>query len=333
MTVSVWVGLNESFGECELSEGLPDHVPVLLEPILSWLVTDATRVYADCTAGLGGHASAVAERIRGREGAVVALNDLDSVNLEVAEASVRSAGGAGVGLHLSRNNFVAFPRTLIEAGLHADSVLADLGFSSSQMDNPERGLSIRLDGPLDMRFDPGAGRSAADLVNSAAERELSDIIKRFGEEPAARRVARAIVQRRSESRFETTGDLVSCLVGVLGRPSRGSIHPATKTFQALRIAVNDELSNLDSLLESIARAALATRNNPARSWLRAGARIGIISFHSLEDRRVKVAMKGWQDRSLGRVLTKTPVVADEGEVCMNPRSRSAKLRIFEVRGS
>lgn len=312
---------------------LPRHIPVLLEHVLAGVLTEQSCVYADCTAGLGGHAAAVAARMNGRDGATVALNDLDAANLKLAERAVSDACGDGVRVLTSNANFVAFPRFLLESGVQADAVLADLGFSSSQMDAPERGLSIKADGPLDMRFDPRTPLTAGEIVNTYHERELADIIKRFGEEPAARRIASAIVARRAGAPLTSTKDLASCITGVLGRPAKGSIHPATRTFQALRIAVNDELASLDALLESIARSALANRNNPRNAWLAPGARIAIISFHSLEDRRVKVAFRAWSDRGLGVVKTKTPLVADEQERAENPRSRSAKLRIFELQGS
>jgi 16S rRNA (cytosine1402-N4)-methyltransferase len=230
-------------------------------------------------------------------------------------------------------SFVAAPRRLVELGLRADVVLADLGFSSNQMDDADRGLSFRREGPLDMRFDRTMGRSAADLVNEASEAELREIIREYGEERRAARVASKIVEARASGPIETTSRLASIVRGAVGGP-RGSgpgrrIDPATRTFQALRIAVNDELGALGALLEAMERG-VAMRSSD-RSWLSGDARVGVISFHSLEDRMVKRSFGSLASRGL--VEASEPVSPGEAEVARNPRSRSARLRVARSAGS
>lgn len=315
------------------------HAPVLLDQVLEALQPQAGEVVLDCTVGRGGHAAALAERLAGSGGGTMVLCDLDRGNLEYAEARVREVTGAGVevvGLH---GNFASVPRRMLEMGLSADCVLADLGFSSNQMDDRSRGLSFQGAGPLDMRLDPSGPVTAADLVNSVSEQELSEILRDFGEERQHRLIARKVVAARQASPIQTTAELAEIVRSVVGTRvhsgsggSRKQIHPATKTFQALRIAVNDELGNLDALLEAIQRAGSAMRIEPggASRWIRRGARIAVISFHSLEDRRVKRAFAGLQDRGLGRVLNSRPISAGEDELSQNPRSRSAKLRAIRM---
>jgi 16S rRNA (cytosine1402-N4)-methyltransferase len=191
-------------------------------------------------------------------------------------------------------------------------VLFDLGLSSAHLDESGRGFSFRFDEPLDMRFDIRSGETAADLLNSLPEDELVRVLREYGEEPRARRVARAIVERRP---FERTSELVS----VVGQ-QRGRIHPATRVFQALRIAVNDELAALEEGLEA------------AVNLLRPGGRLAVISFHSLEDRIVKWRFRGWADSGLVRLLTRKPRVPAAAEIEENPRARSAKLRVAERLG-
>jgi 16S rRNA (cytosine1402-N4)-methyltransferase len=196
-------------------------------------------------------------------------------------------------------------------------IVFDLGVSSMQLDASGRGFSFRGDEPLDMRFGANSGMpTAADLLNSLPEAELEHVLRAYGEEPRARRLARTIVQRRGQRPFDRTGDLVAAVTVALG-PARGRIHPATRTFQALRIAVNDELGALETGLE----AALAL--------LRPGGRVAVISFQSLEDRIVKWRFRGWADEGRVRVLTRKPLVPDADELDRNPRARSAKLRVAE----
>ncbi len=314
------------------------HAPVLLEETLGLLDPQGGEVVLDCTAGRGGHALALAERLKAGGGGTLVLCDLDRENLEYAGQRVKAAVGESVRVEAMQGNFAAAPRRMLELGLSADVVLADLGFSSNQMDDRSRGLSFQGDGPLDMRLDPEGPVTAAQLVNSISEQELSEILRDFGEERQHRAIARKVVAVRSASPIQTTAELAEIVRSVVGNrpnPKGGSkkpIHPATKTFQALRIAVNDELGNLDALLEAVQRAASAMRidRGEAVRWIRSGARVAIISFHSLEDRRVKRAFAAMEDRGLGEVLTNRPISAGEGEISQNPRSRSAKLRAIRM---
>lgn len=278
--------------------------------------------YVDCTAGLGGHAALIAPGLA--PGGTVVLNDSDPGNLGVAAAKVRGAA-PGVRVVEFHGNFALLASRLVEVGIRADLVLADLGFASNQMDNPERGFSFMHDGPLDMRLDPTLPLTAADLVNSAPERELTRILGEFGEEKQAFRIARKLCRARQESPIKTTAQLASIVRSVV--PRGGSrIDPATRTFQALRIAVNDELGSLEAVLDSVARIS---ERRSAESWLNPGARVGMISFHSLEDRLVKrgfsrVVAAGGKDVSGGAV---GPTEAEAGA---NPRARSAKFRVVEI---
>lgn len=302
------------------------HIPVLLDETVALLNPQPGQVFVDCTAGLGGHAAEMARRLG--PGGVVILNDVDPANLARAEARVREAA-PGVRVVAFLGNYAELPQRLEEAGLAADLVLADLGFSSSQMDDPARGFSFMRDGPLDMRLDPALPVSAADLVASLTEDELVRLIEEFGEEPAARRIARKLVRARAEHPIVTTARLAEVVRAALP-PARGQpVDPATRTFQALRIAVNDEIGGLESLLYRISAASGAVaRGEP--SWLRPGATVGIIAFHSLEDRPVK--------RAFGELVTEGRAceVGDgfirpsQHEIDANPRSRSARLRVIRI---
>ncbi len=306
------------------------HEPVLAREVVELLDPRPGGTILDCTAGLGGHGALLAARV-GASGRVI-LNDLDPGHLERAAARVRASSEAMV--ETLRGNFAEAPRKLAERGWSADVVLADLGFASSQVEDPERGLSFRREGPLDMRLDPEGPLTAAELVNTADEEELAEIIRDFGEERMARRVARKIVASRAERPIETTGRLASIVrSAVRSRPGQSRIDPATRTFQALRIAVNDELGSLTSLLESVRRtASVAAIGGGEGGWLASGARIGVISFHSLEDRLAKRAFADLIERSLAIGLTRKPVTASEEEQARNPRSRSAKLRVIRLSG-
>ncbi|MEM9083639.1 MAG: 16S rRNA (cytosine(1402)-N(4))-methyltransferase RsmH [Planctomycetota bacterium] len=313
------------------------HIPVLAQEIADCLALKVGGCYVDCTAGLGGHAEMMARRI-GPSGVVV-LNDVDPANLRAAEGRVREAV-PGMTVHSIQGNFVSVPRRVAELGLQADAVLADLGFASNQMDDGLRGFSFRQDGPLDMRLDPALPRTAADLINELPEAELAEIIFRFGEERVSRRIAAKVAAVRKERPIETTAELADLVTECVGSPRPGKsspgnskpIHPATRTFQALRIAVNDELGALDGLLEAVGRVANAPQGSTTRQqgWLAEGARVGIISFHSLEDRPVKRAFGGWAKRGRAKSLTAKPIVAQETEVGSNPRSRSAKFRAIAL---
>ncbi|MDX9912107.1 MAG: 16S rRNA (cytosine(1402)-N(4))-methyltransferase RsmH [Phycisphaerales bacterium] len=329
-----------------MGEDGPTHVPVMLDEVVGALAPRSGEVYADCTAGLGGHAAEVA---RGMGDGTVVLCDLDAGNLVHAAARVRDAAPRAR-VETLHTSFASLPVRLSRLGLRADMVLADLGFASSQMDDPARGFSMKRDGPLDMRLHreakmppesgealpPPAARtsSAADLVNSLPENELSRIIHEYGEDPAARRIAAAIVKARREAPIETTGRLAQVIRASLGVPpgrdkGPGGIDPATRTFQALRIAVNDEIGNLEALLAAIARDA--RRGAESREWLAPGARVAIISFHSLEDRPVKRLFKELVGEGRAERVGEEVGTPSEGEVGRNPRARSAKLRVIRVR--
>ncbi|MDX2131404.1 MAG: 16S rRNA (cytosine(1402)-N(4))-methyltransferase RsmH [Planctomycetota bacterium] len=301
----------------------PGHVPVLAREVVDLLDPRAGETYVDCTAGLGGHAALIAPRLS--PGGRVFLTDVDPANLNAAAARVRAAA-PGVEVGTLQVNFAVLPHELAARGVRADLVLADLGFASTQVDDPARGLSFMREGPLDMRLDPTLPVSAAELVNSLAESELVRILEEFGEERQARRVARAMVAARAKSPLRTTTELAEVVRRVV--PRSGPTDPATRTFQALRIAVNDELGNLEALLAAVERDG----RSGSAGWLSGEARVGVISFHSLEDRAVKEAFGrctdgGWDEVSHGVVM------AGEGEREANPRARSAKLRVVRRAGA
>ncbi len=305
----------------------PEHVPVLPAQVLAHLAPGAGDTYVDCTAGLGGHAGMVAGLLG--PGATIVLNDLDAGNLALAQAHVQSAApGARVLTH--RGSFSALPHWLKQHATAADLVLADLGFASTQVDDPRRGLSFMHDGPLDMRLDPQGPLTCETLVNSASEGELEQIIRDYGEERHAKLVARRIVDRRRQEPLRTTAQLASAVRSALASKGSGGIDPATRTFQALRIAVNDELGHLEAWLDLVAQGAQAAARG-APTWLRPGARVVVISFHSLEDRPVKRAFIELVRAGLAQGLTKEPVEADAQEIARNVRSRSAKLRAIRLR--
>jgi 16S rRNA (cytosine1402-N4)-methyltransferase len=280
------------------------HLAVLPVEVLRLLDPRPGEVWVDCTVGAGGHARLFVERL-GPVGRLIGL-DQDPAMLELARARLIDRP-----VELVHANFDQLPEVLANRKIEAvDGVLADLGFASDQVEQPERGLSFRSQGPLDMRLDPTTGVTAAELVNTMSEATLADLFHEYGEERQSRRVARRIVERRKEKPFATTSDLAD-LVRSCVRKS-GGIDPATRVFQALRIAVNDELGALDRLLAALPRV------------VKPGGRAGIISFHSLEDRRVKHAFR---DRAVWEPLTKKPVEAGEEEIAQNPRARSAKLRV------
>lgn len=289
------------------------HIPVLPRQVLEVLNVSPGEVVVDLTVGLGGHAALLAERL-GAEGVLIGL-DMDPRNLEEAE---RRLAGRACRVVLHHANFADLGRVLAECGVdQVDAMLADLGVASPQVDEAERGFSFLRDGPLDMRMDPRLSTTAADLVNRMKERELGDLIYFNAQEPAARRIAQRICAARRESRITTTGrlaDVIAAAVGVDPRSRKSKIHPATLTFQALRMAVNDEIGNLRKLLAA------------APSLLAPGGRLAIIAFHSVEDKVVKLDFRARQAAGVYQILTKKPLIADEEERRRNPRSRSAKLR-------
>jgi 16S rRNA (cytosine1402-N4)-methyltransferase len=289
----------------------PAHTSVLLEAVLEALQPRPGSGFRalDCTVGAGGHSFGLLER-SSPDGQLVGL-DADPAALDLAAARLAPFAGR---FELRNANFGRLGDLHIEP---VDAVLFDLGLSSMQLESSGRGFSFRLDEPLDMRFDAHADvPTAAELLNSLSEAELERILREFGEEPRARRVARSITQRRQQRPFTRTPDLVAAVTAALG-PARGRIHPATRTFQALRIAVNDELGALERGLEA------------AVGLLEPGGRIAVISFHSLEDRIVKWRFRGWADQHSLTILTRKPLVPSRDEQRTNPRARSAKLRVAE----
>ncbi len=295
------------------------HIPVLPSEVQALLQPKKGDVLVDLTAGRGGHAFALAEAAG--PGATLVLFDLDEKNLTFATDRVLSLGVKVIPVHA---NFATAASKMVELGLRADCILADLGFASNQMDNPDRGLSFRGDGPLDMRLNPESGTTAADIIRTTNESDLADLIYHLGEEPYSRRIAQKIVQERTKEPILTTVRLAQIVREAYGARARTSrLHPATRTFMALRIAVNDELSALDALLADVETGG---RKVDEGGWLNHGARIAVISFHSLEDRRVKQSFVALEKNGLAKRLTRKPARASEEEIASNTRSRPAKLR-------
>ena len=287
-----------------------DHVPVLLREAIDLLNVRPEGNYIDATLGAGGHAQEILKRLG--SGKLLGL-DRDPQALRVAGEKLADFAGK---LIMQQGNFADIDTLHAASGLPpVDGILADLGLSSLQLDDAARGFSFSTPGLLDMRADPGQGTTAADLVNEASEKELIDILFKFGEERHSRRIARAIVKARP---YRTTTQLAQVVTRAI--PSRAGlhqIHPATRTFQALRLAVNRELENLEQFLDRILPV------------LRPGGRVVILSFHSLEDRLVKHAFQRWQREGRARILTRKVVRPTDEEVEANPRARSAKLRAAE----
>jgi 16S rRNA (cytosine1402-N4)-methyltransferase len=285
----------------------PRHVSVLPAEVLEHLAPAPGQTLVDATVGAGGHARLLAERL-GPEGRLIGL-DRDAAMLELARPRLE-----GLPITLVQANFDQLREVLDQLGVAAvDGVLADLGVCSDQLDAAERGLSFQQSGPLDMRLDPTEGEPASALLRRLNERDLADLFWQYGEERFSRRIAREIVATRRLQPLETTEQLADLVRRCVPRPKgkRPVLDPATRVFQALRIAVNDELEALDRLL-----AALP-------GCVRPGGRAVVISFHSLEDRRVKHAFR---DRGVWEALTRKPIQAGEEETRRNPRARSAKLR-------
>jgi 16S rRNA (cytosine1402-N4)-methyltransferase len=308
-----------------LQPSATDHVPVLADEVRRLLDVHPGEPVIDATFGSGGHAALIARDLEG-DGKYIAVDRDPSVRPYFESFRRR----AGVPTRFLRGDFADVFERLADNGVRADAILFDLGVSSMQLDRPERGFSYASDAPLDMRMDPSAEHSARELVNEASERELVEIFRGYGEERYARQIARAILRRRRELPFERTGELVETIKAAIPTPARfGDGHPARRVFQALRIAVNDELHALETALP----AALDT--------LRPGGRMAVISFHSLEDRIVKrffrreehgctcppdfpICVCG-REPTL-RVLTKKAIRPSAAEVAANPRAGSARLR-------
>ena len=289
------------------------HQAVLTAEVLTFLAPQRGGLFVDCTVGLGGHARVLLEHGASR---VIGL-DRDREALSQAHTAL-SAWAEHVELHHA--NYKDVDAVLNTSQISSvDGVLADLGVSSLHLDGEGRGFSFRRDEPLDMRMDQSAGQTAADLIRNTSEQTLADIIFKYGEERQSRRIARAIVEARRTSPVTSTGDLASIVRRSLRRRGYTRIDPATRTFQAIRIWVNQELEGLEVALEAMCRR------------LRMGARLVVISFHSLEDRIVKHTFRALErgGEVAIRVLTKRPVIPQDEEVERNPRARSAKLRVAE----
>jgi 16S rRNA (cytosine1402-N4)-methyltransferase len=290
-----------------MNRSSPVHVPVLLDDVLQWLGPLPGGVFVDGTLGGGGHTRAIADRV-GPTGVVISL-DRDPAAIDAARKNL-----AGLPVRMAQANFCDLPEVLAELQIpFVDGVVLDLGLSSDQLADPGRGFSFSAEGPLDLRFDPTEGEPAWRLLNRLSAEHLAELIYRYGEEQHSRRIARAVVERRRQSPIRTAAELAEIVRRAVPGPRRNQrIDPATKTFQALRIAVNDELKSLE----------IALRRLP--DCLRPGGRLAVISFHSLEDRRVKEAFR---DDPRYEVLTRKPVRPSEEEISANPRARSAKLRV------
>lgn len=288
----------------------PVHQPVMLEEVLRELPLRPGAVVVDATLGLGGHALALAGRIA-PGGTLVGIEWDESM---LAIASRRLAGVSGVRVELIHDDFRNLDERLRELGLSADGILIDLGLNSAQIEDPTRGLSFVVDGPLDMRQDRSRGEPAAALLNRVSLGEIERCLWDFGDERWARAIARSIVERRKVAPLRTTSDLVACVLEAVPPKARDRrIHPATRTFQAVRIVVNGELERLDLAMSSAAQC------------LTPGGVLAVLSYHSGEDRIVKKAFRSLAQQGFEE-LFKKPVPPKEGEVARNPRSRSAKLR-------
>lgn len=317
-----------------------EHVPVMLEEVLKFLSPKPGGYYVDGTVGGGGHTQAILERCA-PDGKVLGI-DSDMQAIDRVKQRLTDYVNNGR-LVLVQGNFAELARIVDEADFASvEGVLLDLGFSSYQMDNPERGFSFSVDGPLDMRLNRSQELTAADIVNGASEQELADIFWRYGEEKRSRQVARRIVRERARGAITGTSQLAR--LAAAGIPYKaGAIHPATRVFQALRIAVNGELESLEKALPQIVDVLSTARKDKTSGGT--GGRMAVISFHSLEDRLVKDFMRreardcicppnipvcvcGHKARL--RILTPKPVTPTSSEVLDNPRARSAKLRAAEI---
>jgi 16S rRNA (cytosine1402-N4)-methyltransferase len=309
--------------------GAMKHIPVMLEECMEGLAIDPKGIYVDGTLGNGGHAAAILERLE--DGMLIGFDrDVDAIE-RVKEKFRR---GTGKRVELVHDNYANMAAQLDRLGIDkVHGLLLDLGVSSFQLDDAERGFSFQQDAPIDMRMDQTQGQTAADLVNTAGEQELAELIYRYGEERASRRIARAIVEARAKIRIETTAQLAGIVERAKGGRKGKRIHPATQTFQALRMAVNDELASIEHVLEQMISRVVK------------GGRIVVLTFHSLEDRLVKQFFNRHVPREESlqqggvrrhyeeppiKWIWKKPLKAGKEEQTINPRSRSAKLRVVEI---
>lgn len=300
------------------------HRPVLYQQTIEYLAPKSPGLYLDCTAGAGGHSEGILQ-VSSPKGLLLAL-DLDPLAISLTQSRLAPFGERAT---IVQASYIDAARILQQIGWSAlDGILMDLGVSSMQLDQQDRGFSFRYDAPLDMRFNPDKGPNAADLLNSLSEKDLADLIWRYGEERFSRRIARKIVENRP---LRTTFQLAELVRSASGA-SKGKIDPATRTFQAIRIAVNDELNVIEKAIPSLI------------AILKPKGRLAVISFHSLEDRLVKQAFKRESidclcppeqllctcgHQASVKILTNKPITASEEEIEGNPRARSAKLRVLE----
>jgi 16S rRNA (cytosine1402-N4)-methyltransferase len=288
------------------------HDPVLMKEVLESLAPAEGKTMIDCTVGRAGHSVEIAKCL-GKTGRLIAL-DADPRNLEFAKTRLASVPCE---VRLFHANFADLPDVLSDLKLaHVDGILADLGVSTNQLFDPAYGMSFAQEMPLDMRIDPRIRRSAADLVNSLPEEELANVLYELAQERYSRRIARNIAQQRRLSPITTTERLAEVVRSAIGR-SNEKIDPATRTFLALRMAVNQEMKNLEALLKR------------APGFLKTGGRLAVISFQSTEDRLVKQAFRQAEQTGVVNVLTKKPITPADEEIAANPRSRSAKMRVVE----
>ena len=293
-----------------------EHVPVLAKTLAEQINLPPDGVMVDATVGHGGHSFLFGQTL-GPQGVIIGL-DVDENAIQRAQLKLKSLLCKVI---LINSSFAQISEEVHKQGIEkADFILADLGFCSGQLADIKMGLSFQTNMPLDMRFDKRLKTTAADIVNKMDETSLADLIYKFGQDRASRRIARFIVQHRRSQPVTTTGQLATIVCKALGQPGqrrKSKIHPATRTFQALRIAVNNELENLEKLLGS------------ASQLLKKNGYMAVISFHSLEDRLVKINFKQNADLGIYSVITKKPIVPSKKEFAENPRARSAKLRIAQ----
>ncbi len=297
------------------------HIPVLLDEVLDAINPRPAQTIVDCTLGLGGHSAAIMEHLS-PGGRIIGI-DFDPANIEKARVRLDAlrAAGFATSFDLYHNNFAALPQVLGDAGVElgtVDAVLADIGVASTQIDDPARGFSYRKPGPLDMRMDPTRGQPCSALINRISEQDLAEALLELGDETDGADIARLIVERRSFELITRTEQLMAIVCEAryftVERAANAKLHPAARTFQALRILVNRELANLDRLLTVLP------------SVLKPGGIAAIITFHSGEDRRVKASFKDGLRAGMYSALSDDPIIATEVEQRANPRARSAKLR-------
>ena len=309
------------------------HIPVMLNECLDALITDPKGIYVDGTIGNGGHSAEILKKIDAGGMLIGFDRDIDAIG----RVQEKMKTGDGKRVQLVHDNYANMVEQLDRLGIEkVNGLLLDLGVSSFQLDIADRGFSFQKDAPIDMRMDQQSGQTAGELVNTADEQELANIIYRFGEDKASRRIARAIVEARGKNKIETTLQLAGIVERAKGGRKGKKTHPATKTFQALRMAVNDELAGIEQVLETMMDRMVE------------GGRIVVLTFHSLEDRLVKqfFARHVPREESLqqggvrqifeepsAKWISKKPLIATDEEQATNPRSRSAKLRAVEVGGS